>query len=283
MVLMGATVHQKRARCLGCPRYLSTRRLMIASTPSGLFCEAGNFYIDPWEPVERAVVTHAHSDHARPGSRELPLRRAGRDGSPPPHAGRDRRDAAVRRGAHDRRRPRVVPSRRAHPRLCADPRRAPRRGLGRLRRLQAAAGSDVRSVRARPLSHVHHRGDIRACRSTRGIRRRRSSATSLAWWRDEPRRGQTVGAVLLRARQGAADARRAGERSRRRRSTCTARWRHDRGVPRGGHRDGAGRADHRGDARQGARAIARAGAALGARHAVDAAAAERVGRLSRPG
>jgi putative mRNA 3-end processing factor len=41
---------------------------MITSTPSGLFCEAGNFFIDPWEPVERALVTHAHSDHARPGS-----------------------------------------------------------------------------------------------------------------------------------------------------------------------------------------------------------------------
>src|SRR4029453_2446567 len=31
-------------------------------------CEAGNFFIDPWAPVERALVTHAHSDHARPGS-----------------------------------------------------------------------------------------------------------------------------------------------------------------------------------------------------------------------
>ena len=41
---------------------------MIESTPSGLFCKAGNFFIDPWEPVERALVTHAHSDHARPGS-----------------------------------------------------------------------------------------------------------------------------------------------------------------------------------------------------------------------
>ena len=41
---------------------------MIRSTPSGLFCESGNFHIDPWEPVERALVTHAHSDHARPGS-----------------------------------------------------------------------------------------------------------------------------------------------------------------------------------------------------------------------
>lgn len=35
----------------------------------GLYCAAGDFYIDPWRPVERAVVTHAHSDHARWGSR----------------------------------------------------------------------------------------------------------------------------------------------------------------------------------------------------------------------
>lgn len=41
---------------------------MIASTPSGLFCAAGDFYIDPWQPVARAVITHAHSDHASPGS-----------------------------------------------------------------------------------------------------------------------------------------------------------------------------------------------------------------------
>ena len=41
---------------------------MITSTPSGLFCSAGGFHIDPWQPVERAVITHAHSDHASPGS-----------------------------------------------------------------------------------------------------------------------------------------------------------------------------------------------------------------------
>ena len=41
---------------------------MIVSTPRGLYCEAGGFYVDPWAPVERAVITHAHSDHARPGS-----------------------------------------------------------------------------------------------------------------------------------------------------------------------------------------------------------------------
>ena len=41
---------------------------MITSTPKGLYCAAGDFYIDPWQPVDRAVITHAHGDHARPGS-----------------------------------------------------------------------------------------------------------------------------------------------------------------------------------------------------------------------
>ena len=34
----------------------------------GLFCPAGGFFIDPWQPVDRALITHAHGDHARPGS-----------------------------------------------------------------------------------------------------------------------------------------------------------------------------------------------------------------------
>jgi putative mRNA 3-end processing factor len=42
--------------------------LLIQFTNKGLYCAAGNFYIDPWQPVERAVITHAHSDHARWGS-----------------------------------------------------------------------------------------------------------------------------------------------------------------------------------------------------------------------
>ena len=37
----------------------------------GLFCEPGGFHIDPHRPVERAVVTHGHSDHARPGNRAV--------------------------------------------------------------------------------------------------------------------------------------------------------------------------------------------------------------------
>src|ERR1700733_14771651 len=40
---------------------------LIAVTNDGLFCRAGGFHIDPWNPVPRAVVTHAHADHARWG------------------------------------------------------------------------------------------------------------------------------------------------------------------------------------------------------------------------
>lgn len=36
---------------------------LVTLTDSGLYCSAGDFYIDPWKPVDRAVVTHAHSDH----------------------------------------------------------------------------------------------------------------------------------------------------------------------------------------------------------------------------
>ncbi|HQY93032.1 ligase-associated DNA damage response exonuclease [Caldilinea sp.] len=41
---------------------------LLQLTPSGLYCAAGDFYIDPWQPVDHAVITHAHADHARPGS-----------------------------------------------------------------------------------------------------------------------------------------------------------------------------------------------------------------------
>ncbi len=41
---------------------------LLTETSSGLWCAAGRFHIDPWEPVDRAVITHAHGDHARPGS-----------------------------------------------------------------------------------------------------------------------------------------------------------------------------------------------------------------------
>jgi putative mRNA 3-end processing factor len=40
---------------------------LVVHRPQGLYCPAGDFYIDPWRPVEHAVITHAHADHARSG------------------------------------------------------------------------------------------------------------------------------------------------------------------------------------------------------------------------
>ena len=40
---------------------------LVVRRPEGLYCPAGDFHIDPWRPVARAVITHAHADHARTG------------------------------------------------------------------------------------------------------------------------------------------------------------------------------------------------------------------------
>jgi len=40
---------------------------LIVLRPEGLYCPAGDFHIDPWRPVPRAVITHGHGDHARIG------------------------------------------------------------------------------------------------------------------------------------------------------------------------------------------------------------------------
>ena len=41
---------------------------LIVARPEGLYCPPGGFYIDPWRPVDRAVITHGHGDHARRGN-----------------------------------------------------------------------------------------------------------------------------------------------------------------------------------------------------------------------
>ena len=45
-----------------------TQNDLLIPTKEGLFCPAGGFHVDPWRPVERAIVTHGHADHARRGS-----------------------------------------------------------------------------------------------------------------------------------------------------------------------------------------------------------------------
>jgi putative mRNA 3-end processing factor len=50
---------------------------LLILTDSGLYCPAGDFFIDPWRPVDRAVLTHGHADHATPGSRRYLAAREG--------------------------------------------------------------------------------------------------------------------------------------------------------------------------------------------------------------
>ena len=50
---------------------------LLTESDAGLYCPAGDFYVDPWQPVDRAVITHAHADHARSGSRRYPAAKEG--------------------------------------------------------------------------------------------------------------------------------------------------------------------------------------------------------------
>ena len=44
---------------------------LLTVTEAGLYCERGGFWVDPWAPVERAILTHAHADHATEGVAEM--------------------------------------------------------------------------------------------------------------------------------------------------------------------------------------------------------------------
>ena len=47
----------------------NTMQQIIQTTSKGLYCSAGDFFVDPRQPVDRAVISHAHTDHARWGCR----------------------------------------------------------------------------------------------------------------------------------------------------------------------------------------------------------------------
>ncbi|WP_204313234.1 hypothetical protein, partial [Klebsiella michiganensis] len=44
---------------------------LLCSRPEGLYCPPGDFFIDPVRQVDRALITHGHSDHARSGHRAV--------------------------------------------------------------------------------------------------------------------------------------------------------------------------------------------------------------------
>ncbi len=51
---------------------------LVTARPQGLYCPPGDFYIDPWQPVPHALITHAHGDHLRAGHEHYLTSEAGR-------------------------------------------------------------------------------------------------------------------------------------------------------------------------------------------------------------
>ena len=138
----------------------------LKTLPQGLYCEPGGFYIDPLRPVDRAVITHAHSDHARPGHRAvlasadtLALMRA--------RLGDDRAGETQQALGWGERlcvgdvQP-VAPARGPCAGQCPGGDGLPGHAGGGQWRLQAHCRSDLRGIRAGAVRRVRHRGDLRA-------------------------------------------------------------------------------------------------------------------------
>ena len=53
----------------GAPNAILAPMAVLTFTPQGIYCPAGDFHIDPWRAVDRALITHGHADHAHPGHR----------------------------------------------------------------------------------------------------------------------------------------------------------------------------------------------------------------------
>ncbi|HEY9026379.1 MAG TPA: ligase-associated DNA damage response exonuclease [Burkholderiaceae bacterium] len=56
----------------------SSSKDLVVARPEGLYCPAGDFFIDPWQPVPQALITHAHGDHLRAGHGRYLTAEAGR-------------------------------------------------------------------------------------------------------------------------------------------------------------------------------------------------------------
>ena len=192
----------------------------------GLFCEAGNFFIDPWEPVERALVTHAHSDHAQPGLGELPLRRAGRARPAAPHS----RTPGSRRCPYGE--SVTIGDTRVsfHPAghiLGSAQIRVEHRG-----EVWVVSGDYKRqpdptcaAVRAGRLPHVHHRSDVRAADLHLGSAGRgRRTRSSRGGARTATRSGRRCSSATCSARRSGSSPEHRRPRPTAR-STSTARWR----------------------------------------------------------
>ena len=200
-------------------RTLERKRRPRRRPPRRAVLPAGDFHIDPWRPVDRAVITHAHADHARVGHRHY-LASAARHRRRRCCRGARHRTAKARLRRADRINGVTVSLHPAGHVLGSAQVRIEHGG-----RVWVASGDykteadpHLRAVRAGALRHLHHRIDLRPADLSLAARRHELFADIDAWWRANADAGARVGAVLLRLRQGAAHParRRCGDRADRR-------------------------------------------------------------------
>src|ERR1700754_1594320 len=73
LIYAGVSSHLQQAFRTAISDYLEQMRAsdLLHPRPEGLYCPPGDFFIDPVRPVNRALITHGHSDHARSGHRTV--------------------------------------------------------------------------------------------------------------------------------------------------------------------------------------------------------------------
>ena len=182
---------------------------LVVARPEGLYCPPGDFYIDPWKPVARAVITHAHSDHARPGHAHY-LAQTDSEGTLRARLGADITlqtlaygEAITHHGVSCRCIRLVTCSVR---RRCDSNTAAGRVGYGLRRATTRRSRRHLYAVRAGALRHLHYRFDLRPADLplARAARIDRADRRLVA---RQCRSGPRLGAPLLRLPQGAAHSR----------------------------------------------------------------------------
>ena len=195
---------------------------LVVARPEGLYCPPGDFYIDPWRPVERAVITHAHARPCARGPRHY-LAHADSAGMLRTRLGEIALQTLAYGEAHrPQRRAAVAASGRPRARLGAGAARAWRARVGRVGRLQDRARRHLRALRAGALRHLHHRVDFRpadlSLADAGGAVRRDQRLVARA----TPQQGARVGAASA-TRSARRSASCAAWTPRSARSSCTAR------------------------------------------------------------
>ena len=167
---------------------------LITNTSSGLYCPAGDFYIDAWKPVKRTITTHAHSGSCtltEGGKLSNRARWVAICAAPANGRGGKNRYAGIWRAHRYQWSSRLVASRGPYPGIIASTAGTSRRDLGVHWRLQTPGRSHLQAIRISEMSHA----GISECTFGLPIFRWRDPVGVLndinQWWRQNAAEGKT--------------------------------------------------------------------------------------------